>query len=377
MMPSPSHRLLPSRPAQTPWLPILGIWTVYGLLMAVQMHVSGVLSGATSYTWGAALLLQLPQAYVWALATPGIMWLGRRFPLEGSRWPYHIGLHLVVSLGFVFAIDVGYSYHVANVLPTFPPPHPLMYRAVRLFAVWAFADSFLYWLILAVDYGIEHHRRLREREVAAARLQTQLVEADLQALKMQLHPHFLFNALHTIGALVRTGDDASAIRVVAGLGNLLRRVLDEESQQEVSLRHELEFIRNYLGIEQVRFRDRLKVEFEIEPSTLDAAVPHLILQPLVENAIRHGISPHARPGLLVVRARSLGSTLQLVVRDNGPGLDSVNADSGRPGIGIANTRARLQHLYGDAFTFDVRNAEAGGLEVRITVPFRLVTDTAA
>jgi len=176
---------------------------------------------------------------------------------------------------------------------------------------------------------------------------------------------------------VRTGDRDTAIRVVAGLGDLLRRVLDGAAQQEVPLKQELEFIRNYLDIEQVRFRDRLKVAINADPDVLDAKVPHLILQPLVENAIRHGIAPHLSAGYLMVGARRVDDQLQLVVRDDGPGIRNGEGEgeggtaAARPGIGLSNTRARLTRLYGADCELEVGNAPDGGLEARIVLPFRL------
>jgi two-component system LytT family sensor kinase len=356
----------PSQPS-TPWRLIVTVWTVYGLLQAAQLHVSGVLSGATTYTWGRSLLLQMSLAYTWALATPGILWLGRRLPLAGARWPYHVAAHLAVSVTFVFAIDVEFSYLASKVLPPGPSTPAVLSRAVRLFVALALSDGLVYWMILAVSYAAEHHRRLREREVAASELRTQLARAELQALKMQVQPHFLFNALHTIGALVRTGDSANAVKVVAGLGDLLRRILDEASRQEVSLEHELEFVRNYLTIEQIRFRDRLQVRVDVEPALLPARVPHLVLQPLVENAIRHGIGQRISAGQVAVEARRLGDRLELVVRDDGPGID----DPTRIGIGLANVRDRLQLMYGLEYSVGVANDPEGGVAARVTLPLRM------
>jgi two-component system LytT family sensor kinase len=356
-----------SNPPSTPWRLIVAVWTMYGLLLSAQLHVSGVLSGSTTYTWGRSLVLQMPQACAWALATPAIMWLGRRLPLEGPGWPSHVAVHLPISLGFVLAIDVGYAYLASVVLPPGPNTPPVLIRAERVFAAWALSDGLLYWMVLAVSYAAEHHRRLREREVAASELRTQLAQAELQALKMQIQPHFLFNALHTIGGLVRTGDSANAVKVVAGLGDLLRRILDEASQQEVSLEHELEFIRNYLTIEQVRFRDRLQVRVDVNPTLLAARVPHLVLQPLVENAVRHGIGQRISAGLVAVEARRSDDRLELIVRDDGPGLD----DATRPGIGLSNVRDRLRRMYGLECSVDVANAPEGGVAARITLPLRI------
>ena len=349
------------------WGPILAAWTLYWLLNAAQVRITSSYSRAAPMPWSTALLLQYPLAALWALLTPGILWMGRRFPLDRRHWPLSVPVHVIASVAIVFGLDVLYAWHTSHIM-NYPVERPVLLRALQLFEVWFIADGLLYWLVLSLGYTIEHQRRLRERDLAASELQTQLAQADLQALKMQLHPHFLFNALHTIGSLVRTGDRDTAVRVVAGLGDLLRRMLDDGSQQEVPLRQEIDFIRNYLAIEQVRFRDRLHVAINVDDAALDARVPHLILQPLVENAIRHGIGPHANAGRLTVAARRSGGDLHLLVRDDGPGIGDGNGT--RPGIGLANTRARLTRLYGKHFTLEVCNAVDGGLEARIELPFR-------
>jgi LytS/YehU family sensor histidine kinase len=272
-----------------------------------------------------------------------------------------------VSLSFIFLIDILLSWLTPRVLGL--ADRDLLTRAARLFVIWIVSDGLLYWSILTVGLAVAHYRRLRERERTALELETQLAQADLHALKSQLQPHFLFNSLHTIGSLVRTGDRDSAVKVTADLGELLRRMLDGASQQEVPLRQELDFIKSYLDIEQMRFRDRLTVTFAVDEAVLDARVPHLVLQPLVENAIRHGIAPHAFAGHVEVTARRVGSTLELVVRDDGPGAG--NGDGSRPGIGLTNTRARLSRLYGNEFKLAVINLPQGGLESRVEIPFQL------
>lgn len=354
-------------PRPVRWGLIIGLWTIYWLLNAAQQHVAWSMSRGYALPWGISLILQLPLAGTWALATPGILWLGRRFPFDRKSWPLSVVVHLVVSCAFVFMLDLEYAWHAMNTLPLLHMP--VLDRATQLFVSWVLSDGLLYWTVLSVSYAVDHYRRFRERELTAAQLETQLAQADLQALKMQLHPHFLFNALHTIGSLVRTGDRETAVRVTAGLGDLLRRVLDSASQQEVPLKQELAFVRNYLEIEQVRFRDRLQVTINADESVLDAKVPHLILQPLVENAIQHGIAPHLFARLVVVGARRVNDRLCLVVRDDGPGVG--NGDATRPGIGLSNTRARLARLYGGDFILDVGNAVEGGLEARIELPFEL------
>jgi sensor histidine kinase YesM len=231
---------------------------------------------------------------------------------------------------------------------------------------------FTYWAILGVIYAFNYYRKYRQHELKASHLETQLAQAQLQALKMQLHPHFLFNTLHAISSLMRK-DVEAADSMITRLSDLLRLTLENTGVQEVTLRQELEFLERYLEIEQTRFRDRLQVRMEIEPDTLDARVPNLILQPLVENAIRHGIAPRSAPGWIEIRAARDGETLQLQVRDNGPGLPPIGQPTLKEGVGLANTRARLEQLYGAAQNFELSNREEGGLLVSLTLPFRAET----
>jgi signal transduction histidine kinase len=343
---------------------------LYGIVMSTQVHLSSTLGGRP-IPWGKSFALQLPMALAWMLAAPGILWLGRRFPIVSPCWPRNVALHLAVCVSFVFLLDLFASWFTPQILPLGPNAYPLLTRTARQFVIWIVSDGLTYWMILTVSYAVEHYRRFRERELVASQLETQLAQADLQALKSQLHPHFLFNALHTIGSLVRTGDRDNAVKVTAGLGDLLRRMLEGAAQQEVPLKQELEFIKSYLDIEQIRFQDRLRVDFSIDPEVLDAKVPHLILQPLVENAIRHGIAPHLFAGKVSVSAKRLhegeGKRLQLTVRDDGPGAG--DGDGARPGIGLANTRARLGRLYGEDFVLEVNNLPQGGMQALVELPF--------
>jgi LytS/YehU family sensor histidine kinase len=227
-----------------------------------------------------------------------------------------------------------------------------------------------YGAILGVGLAFSYYARFREREMRASQLEAQLAQAQLQALKMQLHPHFLFNALHSISALVHSDPDA-ADKMIARLGDFLRLTLENSAAQEVPLRQELEFLNCYLDIERTRFRDRLTTQIEADPQLLDCVVPNLILQPIVENAIRHGVSQRAAHGHVEVRASRAGDALRLEVRDNGRGLpegaEVCRANQGG-GVGLANTRARLQQLYGGAYRFDISNAPAGGAVVTLEIP---------
>jgi LytS/YehU family sensor histidine kinase len=228
--------------------------------------------------------------------------------------------------------------------------------------------------VVAAVHGWTYYGRFRERERAAAalavrasRLEAQLARAELDALKMQLHPHFLFNTLHSISALIHA-DPEGADLMVSRLSDFLRMVLDHAGAQELALRDELAFLERYLEIQRTRYRERLDAAMEIDPETLDARVPNLILQPLVENAIRHAVEPRAAGGRVRVTARRENGTLHLAVRDDGPGLR--DAPRSGNGVGLANTRARLAQLYGGAHAFELRNHPEGGLEVSLALPYR-------
>ena len=225
-----------------------------------------------------------------------------------------------------------------------------------------------YWAILGVSLAVDYYRKYRERELRASQLETRLAEAQLQVLKMQLHLHFLFNTLHAISTLMHR-DVEAAERMLTRLSDLLRHSFESVGVQEVSLKQELEFLDRYVEIEKVRFGDRLAVEISVDPELLDARVPNLILQPLVENAIRHGIASRAAGGRIEIEVRRDNGMLDLEIRDNGPGLPAGDDGSeGIGGIGLANTRARLKQLYGARHRFELSEAAGGGLAVNLTIP---------
>jgi LytS/YehU family sensor histidine kinase len=310
--------------------------------------------------------------YVWGGLSPLILLLGRKFPVEGSLWWRGLLLHLGVAA--IFA-----TFHSATTIA--------LTITVQPFDVWTEKTSFLvqfernlrgfflfnfvvYWAILGVGYAFDYRARYRERESVAAQLRAQLAQAQLESLKMQLHPHFLFNTLHTIAGLVRADERAPAVDMIAGLSDLLRRALEGAEEQEVALAEELKFIELYLDIQKVRFSDRLKVRLDIAQDTLDALVPNLMLQPLVENAIRHGISPDETAGVLSLEAYRSDGMLHLKVCDDGPGLETGWRMEDSGGIGLTNTRDRLEHLYGPDQRFDLSNGPKGGMVVSIAIPYR-------
>jgi two-component system, LytTR family, sensor kinase len=342
---------------------IVAAWTVFGLLVANQSTMLSALGGRPM-PWVIALRPALLEAALWAFTTLGIFWLARRFPLERGRVLRGIAVHLVAALVIALA-----RTGVMVVLGWYMP-----WVRVRTFSsqFWGTSSQnvLFYALLLGIAHLVLYYRRYREREQAAEQLARGLTEARLQALKMQLQPHFLFNTLHAISALI-PADAKPARRMLARLGDLLRTTLDHEETQEVTLREELAFLEPYLEIEQARLEDRLTVVMTIAPETLEARVPHLILQPLVENAVRHGIAPRIQPGRVGISA-SRGADdrfLQLEVRDDGRGLDRNDEVPARRGVGLTNIRSRLEHLYGREHRFTLENQAGGGVVVRISLPF--------
>jgi len=233
------------------------------------------------------------------------------------------------------------------------------------------ADLLVYGAVVGVCYAIDYYRKFREREYIATQLEAQLVQAQLDSLRMQLHPHFLFNTLNGIVGLVRDNKNEAAVNMLVGLSDLLRHALQHSDRQEVELREELSFIKIYLNIQQMRFSDRLQIDFDVEPATTKLMVPNLILQPLVENALRHGIGQRTDAGSIQIRAMRQGESLVLTVSDNGGGLPGDWQLKTSSGIGLVNTAARLQQLYGENHRFDIHNRDESGVEVEIVVPARI------
>jgi signal transduction histidine kinase len=349
---------------------IFAAWTVSGLVQTNQFLIMAAEGGRPA---PAMEVLQgsLIDSYLWALSTLAIFWLARRVPLERRRLLLGVAVHLVaaVVLGLArteFKIELNRS-----VFGFRTRPFGLVF--------WGSSSQHLlyYALLLGIAHAVIYYGRYRERERAAERLTAGLTEARLQALKMQLQPHFLFNTLNAISALI-PAEAKPARRMVARLGDLLRIALEHEETQEVTLREELEFLEPYLEIEQARLEDRLTVVMEIAPETLDARVPHLLLQPLVENAIRHGIAPRIDPGRVEISATSGADDrfLHLNVRDDGPGLGPDSRSRARKGVGLSNVRSRLEQLYGGEHRFSLEKHPEGGAVVRIALPFRRADATA-
>jgi two-component sensor histidine kinase len=356
------------------WGVLFGFWTFFSFLYANQIYFEMLHNPRMHHSWWRIVFWQLTVWYIWGCLSPLILGLGRRFPCEGRSWLKGLPVHLSAGV-LVAAVHLAAATSLRMLIQPFDVwsdtrPFLLQYQEeLRNFFLF---DFFIYWAILGVGYAFDYRERYRERESVAAELKAQLAQAQLESLKMQLHPHFLFNALHTIAGLVRGNEKVPAVNMIAGLSDLLRRALDNADEQEVALREELKFIELYLDIQKVRFADRLTVRMEVAPDALDALVPNLILQPLVENAIRHGISLNDSAGVIVINAYCDGDRkLRLSVCDDGPGLQSGWRMEQSEGIGLANTAERLKHLYGAEHRFELRNGESGGMTVSITIPFRI------
>jgi two-component system, LytTR family, sensor kinase len=346
---------------------------VLGAIAAGQHHYLMV-DGGGDLTARHALVMGMPYWFLWILLAPLIAWLIRRVPFEGPWLAPRLAVHLLAAVtlsllhGFL-QTTLRYFLGADMGLPSL--------SALPAHALWMAVGSLTYGLpgycaVLSLLYAANYYRRFRERERAASQLAVQLAQARMDALRSQLNPHFFFNAMNSIAMLVRARQNDQAVRALAGLSDLLRYVLQENPPERVPLAEELGFLERYLAIERVRFQDRLQVTVEADPETLEASVPNLILQPLVENAIRHGISRRAAAGLVRIGARRDGTRLELAVQDDGPGPDGGATPIPTAGVGLRNTRARLLQLYGDDQSLELIPAQPGGTIARIRIPFQPV-----
>ena len=361
---------------------ILGFWVLFGLLETTGTYVASKGTDAP-LPFDTAVLANMPFWLVWAMLTPVAFWLAYRFSFKDGH-PVRFGLihfpaALVLSAIQILIAGAIYWYATRVYFWTYWP-QSFETTMVEFYSQWAqtylIVDVIVYWAIVGAYHVLDYHRRYRERELETARLETQtaqlesrVTEARLAALRMELNPHFLFNTLNAISALVRRGEEKKAVTMLARLGDLLRVTLERGGEQEIPLEKELEYLARYLEIERVRFQDRLTVETEVAEDAAHALVPTFILQPLVENAVRHGISRSTEGGVLRVGAhRAPDDRLVLTVRDSGVGFRTQDG-AVREGVGMKNTRARLDQLYGTRASLGWENLPGGGALVTVTMPF--------
>jgi two-component system, LytTR family, sensor kinase len=351
------------------WLRIAAIaagWAFLGLVLSLELYFNQRAEMSWSDFAGVAIP-QFGRAAMWACLAPFILMLRSRLPLSSGHWVGGILFHVVFSFVVMATFYLG-RFEAYRILFDEGKSYGFWRAATSSFYGHNLVDIAYYWGVIAFGYGEDIQRRFKNEEIRAAQLESRLIEAELKALREQLKPHFLFNTLNTISVLVRDGKNEMAVTLLARLGSLLRMSLDGNHKNETTLRVEMDFLERYIEIQKARFPDRLTVAISVDEEALGVPVPWLLLQPIVENAILHGVAPKSGPGRVDILGRVEGGFLHLEVRDDGPGLP----DNRRvvEGTGLANTRERLSKLYGDAGRVTLRSQPEGGISVRITVPCR-------
>src|SRR5437588_1353919 len=350
-------------------------WTLVSIIFAGISYAAAIGENNKEFGFISALRLNLVQFYVWAVLSPLVFRFSRRFPIELR--PLNVRNLLLYFPALISFAGIHQVIHLAvlwSITPRWRQKYPALTDCYRAYFAFGFyIDLIIALLIVIAVHALLYYQSFRASELAQSSLKTDLAQAQLRALKMQLHPHSLFNTLHSISSLVLE-DPPKANSMIARLGDFLRLTLDHADHELVTLKEETEFLRAYLDIEQVRFGDRLKVTFEMEPMTLSAQVPHLILQPVVENAIQHAVAPRTAHSHIDIKAQRLDGLLKLEVKDNGPGIASKGDLLEPRGIGLNNVRARLHQVYGSDFQFELTNGAEGGLTVTMEIPFRCDVD---
>lgn len=341
------------------WLPPLAAATALVVIFATHGYLYAIWRGqATSEL--SILFWAMSEWYTWAALFPFILSFTRKHPIESPR----IGKALLANAGATIVFSLVHLFALTLVRYGGRPFSEIFLQPTNIAVHLNLATG---TIIVCCSHALEYYRRYREREIRASQLEVKLAQAQLQALRMQIHPHFLFNALNSVSALIDE-DPKAAHQMLARLGDFLRLTLKNTGAQATSLEQELLFLKSYLQIEQVRFGDRLKVSIDVDPTALNATVPSLILQPIVENAFRHALSK-VETGSLDIRGRKRGDLLEITVADNGPGVQA-DAAAQTEGVGLANTRARLQTQYGTAHSLLLENGPQGGLVVTIKIPYQ-------
>ena len=352
-----------------PWSLVLLVATALGIVsttLAWQLTMS-LERTATYFRW--LVVLNCAYWYAWAAFTPAIVWLSQRFRFERQGLLRTLLVHVPAVLFFSLAhigVMQGAQWWLVTSDGGVYSWWPQAQRAALVNFDW---EMMTYWAIVGLSHALLYYRESRDRQLRASQLETRLIEAQLKTLQQQIHPHFLFNTLNAISALMHR-DVAAADRTLMRLSDLLRLTLERLGDQEVTLDEELDFLRKYVDIERTRFGDRLNVRFDIPPDTLPALVPTLLLQPLVENANKHGVARKSCAGHIVVTARRDNDKLRVEVRDDGVGLSEDALTALHKGIGVSTTRARLQHQFGADYRFEFHRLSQG-VAVVVAVPWRV------
>jgi two-component system LytT family sensor kinase len=351
------------------WLEIslvVGGWALAGFVLTLELYFNNRVT-MRYVDWADLAIAQFGRALMWALLAPLILRMREKMPLRAGGWIGGLSFHFVASfvvmatyyLGRIFTIRLLWGGGESGFWVT----------ARESFYGHNLIDMAYYWGVIAFGYGVEIYRRFRSEELRAAQLEARLIETELKALRQQMHPHFLFNTMNTIAVLVREGRNDAAVSLLAQLSSLLRMSLDNTGVAEVTLRQEMAFLDKYLAIQKTRFADRLAVTVDISAAAMEALIPNLLLQPLVENAIVHGVASKVGPGRVEVRGQVGDGQLRLEVSDDGPGLPA-DAERAKEGIGLTNTRERLAKIYGGSSQLLLRSAPGRGVSVQILMPYR-------
>jgi two-component system, LytTR family, sensor kinase len=356
---------MPSREAK--WIILIGVWLFVGLVLSTEVYFN-VRVREPDVSFMTVAMPQYVRVLYWALLTPFILRLRRTFPFRRGKLGGSISLHVSASFLVMAVFFLGRMAYI------------LLREGESLAGFWEMAhrsffgrnliDIAFYWAVIAFGHTQQLQQRVKNEELKAAQLESRLMETELKALKQQLHPHFLFNTLNTISVLVREKRNEEAVHLIARLSALLRMSLDSTRVHEVTLRQEMEFLKPYLEIQKARFLDRLTVHTDIAPEALEAKIPNLLLQPLVENAIVHGVTAKNAPGTIEIKGQAKEGNLYLEVRDDGPGFSSPDQERVKEGIGLSNTRTRLSKIYGTRCQMLLRSQKGGGASVQIVLPFR-------
>jgi two-component system LytT family sensor kinase len=371
----PLHNGTPEQRAGADWrrllrlvFTVLAVWIVLGVFLGLQIYVNAPPS--SSRTVLQTLNYSVRRYCIYALLTFPVIWLCRRYPLPSKQWIRSVVAHLAGLAAFALfytGLRVVISPPVApGTLEKLPVT---LESAASLLRSNIFDDFWMYASIVLVTLAYQYHSKLRERELREVELQRQMAEYELQILKLQLHPHFLFNTLNGISALM-TRDINTARKMLVRLSELLRVALAHSSDKEVTLKEEMEFVEAYLQLEQMRFGERLRVALEIHPDTLDARVPNMILQPLLENAVRHGVAAVRSGGTIELKASRVDNLLRIEITNDGPPLAVAAVRPARSGLGLGNTRARLWQLYGETYELCISSRAEGGAQLCLDMPFR-------
>jgi two-component system LytT family sensor kinase len=376
-----SQRIPGSRRPWLVWVVSFGVWTFMALVNAGSMYQFDRSLGR-NVTFAKEITLPLVNYLIFAFLTPVIFGIAMRYPIQRSNWVRRTGLHVAAAVAFTVAHVIlrGLIYpvwdpRIGNYASAMRNPYTHAFSIQwilfeRLFFYNLVDDIFSTYLpVVLIAHALWYQKMFKDRDLRTFELEAQLAKAHLQALKSRLQPHFLFNTLHSISTLMLT-DVRAADRMISHLSDLLRMSLENSEIQVTTLSHELEFLTGYLEIEKVRFADRLNIVLDIAPDALDAQIPHLLLQPLVENAVHHGISRRSSGGEIRIAVSCDAHNLYLRIRDNGPGLSDTTAGQPGIGLGLRATRERLRTLYGNKHSVEIRDAPEGGVEACVRIPFR-------